>query len=118
MTVIYDKVGGEVAINAAVDEFYTRVLNDDMLKTQFDKINLARLKKHQVDFLTTALGGPDTYTGRSLEKSHAGLGITTEQFERVVDHLAATLMSLGVDLATTSAIIQQILPLEPNVVDK
>ena len=117
MTVIYDAIGGDVAINATVEEFYKRVLNDTELRAQFDGINLAKLKKHQVDFFTTALGGPGAYNGRSLAKAHTGLNITVDQFERVVDHLSATLVSLGVDFQTVQEIIKRVMPLQDDIVN-
>ena len=42
-------------------------------------------------------GGPEAYTGRTMEVSHRRLGVTDEAFDKVVGHLGATLDDLGVD---------------------
>lgn len=117
MTTTYETIGGRDAVLAAVDEFYDRVLDDQTLAPKFEGINLARLKKHQVDFLSTALGGEDVYTGRELSVAHAGLGITDEEFERVVDHLVATLMHLGVAPEIIQGIGKTLMPLRDSIVE-
>ena len=49
--------------------------------------------------------------------AHAGLGITHEAFDRVVDHLVATLTQLGVAPATIAAIGEALAPLRAQVVE-
>jgi hemoglobin len=94
-TALYEALGGEAALRTAVDVFYQRVTSDPELAPYFSGIDLDRLRAHQRSFLTAALGGPELFTGRPLEHAHAGLGITDEHFDRLVDHLAATLGDLG-----------------------
>jgi hemoglobin len=46
--------------------------------------------------LTTVLGGPDNYAGRSLAEAHQPLDIPVGHYARVGEHLVATLTQLGV----------------------
>jgi hemoglobin len=50
--------------------------------------------------MTWALGGPDEYRGRPLREAHANLvrdkDLTDAHFDRVAEHLSATLRELGV----------------------
>jgi hypothetical protein len=62
-TTIYQRIGGEAAISAAVDRFYERVLDDPTLSHFFSGVSMARLKAHQFGFLSQALGGPKQYSG-------------------------------------------------------
>ena len=64
---LYQRIGGEMAINAAVDCFYERVLADPALSHFFSDANMPRLKGHQVAFLSQVLGGPKQYSGASME---------------------------------------------------
>ena len=115
-TSIFDAIGGKAAIAVAVDQFYRRVLADDLLAPYFAHSDLARLKAHQRAFFTAALGGPGAYTGRAVGAAHAGRNITTEAFERVAGHLAETLVSLGVPPALVGQILSQVAPLQSGVV--
>lgn len=93
---LYDRLGQEVGIRTAVDDFYVRVVSDPQLAPFFEGIDLPRLRRHQTALLVQVTGGPVEYSGRDLAAGHAGLGITPADFDRVVEHLVATLTSLGV----------------------
>lgn len=94
---IYEQLGQENGIRAAVDIFYRRVLDDPQLKAYFDGVDMTTLRAHQAKLLVQVTGGPVGYEGRELAAAHAGLDITSADFERVVAHLAGTLTELGVD---------------------
>ncbi len=94
---LYDSLGQQAGITTAVDQFYVRVLADPTLTHYFDGADVDRVKQHQVALLTTVSGGPDAYSGRSMELSHRRLGITEDAFDTVVGHLGATLDDLGVE---------------------
>lgn len=113
---IYAKIGGAPSVTLAVDDFYERVTGDPSLTHYFEGIDLPRLKSHQRAFIGTALGGPETYSGRDMAAAHAGLGITASDFERVVQHLVDTLTSLGVDQETIASIGEALAPLQDHIV--
>ncbi|MCU1619136.1 MAG: hemin receptor [Modestobacter sp.] len=93
---LYERLGREVGIRSAVDDFYVRVVSDPELAPYFEGIDLPRLRRHQTALLVQVTGGPVEYSGRTLAEGHAGLGITPGAFDRVVGHLVATLTDLGV----------------------
>jgi hemoglobin len=113
---LYEMLGGEAAITAAVDQFYDRVLGDATLAPLFARVPLDRLKGHQRDFLTTALGGPPRYTGRAMRLVHAPIAITNVQFDSVAGHLAATLSALGVPDDLLAQVLDGIAPLREEIV--
>ncbi len=94
---LYDALGQQAGITTAVDEFYVRVLGDPSLAPYFEGTDVDKVKQHQVGLLSTVSGGPDQYSGRSMELSHRHLRITDDAFDTVVGHLGATLDDLGVD---------------------
>ncbi len=94
---IYEQLGQENGIRAAVDDFYERVTADPELKGYFDGVDMASLRSHQALLLIQVTGGPARYEGRDLAAAHRGLEITSADYERVVAHLAGTLSSLGVE---------------------
>jgi len=93
----YDRVGGQPAIRAVVEQFYARVLDDDDLAPYFTDADVAEVKRHQVLLLSQVLGGPAEYDGRDLGEAHRGLGITSGHYDKVVGHLVAVLTDLGAD---------------------
>ena len=105
---LYDRVGGDDAIAAAVDGFYERVVTDPTLSAWFEGVDLTTLKAHQRAFLAVGLGGPEQYEGRSMRNAHAGLAITNEAFTTTLGHLADTLRDLGVDPEVLRQIVRRI----------
>jgi hemoglobin len=114
---IYEAIGGEPAVGAAVDRFYERVWNDPDLVGWFATADPDRLKAHQRAFIATALGGPAHYAGRSMAEAHRGRAITDAAFDRVVEHLADALAELDVPVATIGEIAAALAPLRSDVVE-
>jgi hemoglobin len=99
MNSLYEKIGGEGAVNAAVDIFYDKVLKDDRIKHFFDGVNMQKQASKQKAFLTMAFGGPHNYTGDDMRKGHARLvqmGLNDSHFDAVMENLGATLTELKV----------------------
>lgn len=96
---LYQQIGGEAAVKAAVDIFYRKVLSDDRISHFFDDVDMERQAAKQKAFLTYAFGGPNHYTGKDMRAAHAHLvaqGLNDSHFNAVAGHLQATLQELGV----------------------
>ncbi len=113
---LYEQLGGAEAIVTVVDDFYGRVLADETLNGLFVGQDLQRLSRHQTRFISSALGGPNQYTGRSMRRAHQGLGITPEQFEAVAGHLSAALASCGVGGPLIAEVIGHVAQLRDDIV--
>ena len=96
---LFDEIGGEAAVNAAVDIFYRKVLQDDRIKQFFDGVDMDRQAAKQKAFLTMAFGGPNNYTGEDMRRGHAHLvakGLNDSHFDAVMENLGGTLKELNV----------------------
>ena len=96
---LYERIGGEAAVNAAVDVFYRKVLADKRINKFFEGVDMDKQAAKQRAFLTMALGGPSHYTGEDMRKGHAHLvanGLNDSHFDAVIENLGATLTELGV----------------------
>jgi hemoglobin len=96
---LYEELGGEGAVNAAVDIFYRKVLKDNRISRFFTGVDMAKQAAKQKSFLTMAFGGPNNYTGLDMRKAHARLveqGLNDSHFDAVVEDLGATLKELKV----------------------
>src|ERR687888_1119228 len=112
------RLGGQDAFQVAVDEFYRRVMRDARLRPYFEGIDVDRLKRHQHAFLSMAIGGVHGYLGRTMAAAHARMDITDEAFDRVMDHLIATLEDLGMERATIRDIGGRLLPLRHDICER
>jgi chemotaxis signal transduction protein/truncated hemoglobin YjbI len=97
---LFERIGGAVAVEAAVDLFYEKVMSDESLVGFFEGVDMSRQRKMLNDFMSMALGGPNQYGGKALRAAHARLvneqGLGNEHFDAVAGHLEATLRDLTV----------------------
>lgn len=95
MSTLYERLGGESAVDSAVDIFYEKVLADGRISAFFENLDMVAQARKQKNFLTMVFGGPNDYTGKDMRDGHAHLGVTEEHFNAVVENLAGTLKELG-----------------------
>jgi hemoglobin len=113
MSSIYERIGGEGAVDAAVDKFYEKVLADDRIKHFFNETDMKKQAIHQKQFLTYAFGGSTSYSGKSMKAAHKNLvdkmGLNDSHFDAVMENLGSTLKELGVpdDLIGEAAAIAE-----------
>lgn len=96
---LYNRLGGEAAVNAAVDIFYRKVLGDYRINRFFGTSDMDKQIAKQRSFLTMAFGGPNSYTGKDMRSAHSKLvdmGLNDDHFNAVMEHLGATLTELKV----------------------
>lgn len=96
MSTLFERLGGESAIDAAVDNFYEKVLADERINSFFEHLDMFAQANKQKAFLTMVFGGPSHYSGKDMRTGHAHLGLTDEHFDAVVENLGLTLKELGV----------------------
>ena len=114
---LYDRIGGNAAVSAAVEKFYVRVLSDTMLAPFFDGVNIPRLKAHQLAFLSQALGGPKQYSGAAMSQAHARLSIEQRHFDAVAGHLVETLREMGAGEEIIAEVVDAVSPLAKQIVN-
>jgi hemoglobin len=112
---LYEKIGGHDALEVVVEDFYCRVLDDDHLSSFYAGADMKRVKAKQVEFLTSVLGGPGPYTGRSMRQAHEGRGITMHHFAMVAAHLADSLCAAGLHPDTITEILRAVAPLAGEI---
>jgi len=114
---LYEKLGGEPVLTAAIDDFYARMQADPGLSGWFRGVDLEILKAHQRAFLMVALDGPEDYSGRSMRNAHAGLRITDGAYTRAVQHLRDALAALGVEHDLVDRVVRPVEQLRAAIVE-
>jgi len=114
MNSLFDRIGGEAAVNQAVDIFYRKVLVDERINEFFDGIDMDQQINKQKGFLTMAFGGENNYTGKDMREGHKHLvarGLNDSHVDAVVELLGETLQELGVaadDIAEVAKIANSV----------
>jgi hemoglobin len=114
---LFDRLGGEAGISNIVADFLPRALQDPRVNWQRKGMkrgnvfrrdrgesvmwnatpeNIEVLKKHLVQFVTLATGGPPQYDGKEMKPTHAGMKITNPEFDAAIGDLKASLDRLQI----------------------
>lgn len=118
MSTLFERIGGEAAVNAAVDIFYKKVLADTRINHFFQNLDMVAQANKQKAFLTMAFGGPHNYSGRDMRVGHAHLGLNEGHFNAVVELLAATLTELGVSEADIGEVAKIAMSVKDDVLNR
>ena len=122
MNNLYERLGGENAIVAAVELFYEKVTADDELAPFFEGLSVEKLSVKMVRFITWAFGGPEEYKGKDLRTAHKGLveskGLTDKHFDGVAIHLKNTLEELGIEESLINEVISLVAGTRAEVLNK
>jgi hemoglobin len=114
---LFDRLGGKTAITAVVADFRKRVEQDPRIDAKFARTDLPRLEAMLVDQVCEATGGPFRYTGRGMREAHQGMGVTTGEFNALVEDLVATLNGFAVPKAEQDELLGILGPLKTEIVE-
>lgn len=97
---LYDRVGGDKAMELVVDRFYRKVLQDELVSRFFADVDMDAQRLKQKSFLGMAFGGPYEYTGNDFREAHRRLveelGLSDIHFDRVMHIFRETVLELNV----------------------
>jgi hemoglobin len=134
---LYDRLGGEAGLSKIVADFTSRVLEDPRVNWERKGVkqggflslhrnrtvtwnptpeNVATLKKHLVQFLALASGGPAQYDGKDMQAAHTNLQISNPEFDAAVGDLKATLDRLQVPNTEQKELLAIVESTRPEIV--
>jgi hemoglobin len=102
---LYERLGGVYSIATVVDDLINRIMVDARLNANpavddaHHKFPPAGFKYLVTEMVCWATGGPQHYTGRSMEESHRHLHITPKEWEAFLDDFQQTLDKFQVPAA-------------------
>lgn len=114
---LYDRLGGQPAITAVVDDFVANVAADPRINQRFADTDIPRLKHLLVEQICQASGGPCTYTGRDMRTTHAGMRITETEFNALVADLVKSLDKFKVGAQEQQELLAALGGMKADIVD-
>jgi hemoglobin len=94
---LYDRLGGVYAIATVVDDFIDRIMVDPRLNANprvdeaHHRVSPPGFKYLVTEMVCWATGGPQRYSGRTMEDAHRHLRITADEWRAFLDDLRQTL---------------------------
>jgi hemoglobin len=108
---LYERLGGIYSIATVVDDFIDRIMVDDRLNANprvdeaHHRVLPPGFKYLVTEMLAEVAGGPQRYTGRSMEESHREMRITPDEWRAFMDDLNRTLDKFDVPQQERSEVL-------------
>jgi hemoglobin len=135
-TALFDRLGGEQGVTAIVEDFTPRLLQDprvNFARTGLKRRglslhagqtvtwaatpeNVASLKKHLIQFLELATGGPAHYDGKEIKTGHADMQISNPEFDAAIGDIKSSLDKLQIPNKEQKELLAIIESTRPQIV--
>jgi hemoglobin len=114
---LYERLGGQGAIQAVVTKFISNVGGDSRINGYFANADLKKLNRLLVEQVCAASGGPCTYSGRDMKTTHKGMKVTTAAFNALVEDLVSALDTFNVPEKEKGELLSVLGPMNKDIVE-
>src|SRR4051794_38368096 len=121
-TTLWESLGGEKQMAKVVSDFIDAAVADSRVNYSRDGRYpleaefLERTKRRALEFLSQAMGGPLSYSGRGLQEIHGGMNIADAEFAAFVGHFKRALEKHGVSPELIKNVMQAVAAVRPMIV--
>lgn len=112
---LYERMGGQPAIDAVVENLLYRIADDEEIVRYFANSNIDLFAASLATQLCDVSDGPCQYEGPPMDRAHQTMGITDAHFNRVVEYLDAAMVEVGVPLAARNDMLGRLAPMYDDV---
>ena len=114
---LYERLGGQGAIQAVVTKFINNVKGDKRIVGYFANADLKKLDKLLVEQVCMATGGPCSYSGRDMKTTHKGMKVTDAAFGALVEDLVSALDTFNVPKKEKDELLGILGPMKSDIVE-
>lgn len=114
----YKAFGEKEGLTKIVDDLMLNLLADKRTKPFFEKADQPRIKEKLVEQFCVELGGPCTYTGQTMKRSHKGHEINTANFYALVEALQLAMDKNGISSSAQNKLLAKLAPMHKDIINK
>lgn len=117
-TATLEAFGGVPGIERVVDRLIENIRADERIEGIFRASDWVRLHRTLSEQFCYLLNGPCDYTGRDMQSVHADHGITTAEFNALVENLQLAMDAEGVPFRAQNRLLARLAPMHRDVVTR
>ncbi|AME26885.1 group I truncated hemoglobin [Burkholderia sp. PAMC 26561] len=115
---VYRTFGEKPGLIAITDDLYANLLADPRTAPYFENAPIRRIKEKLVEQFCALLGGPCTYTGRTMKRAHEGQNIDRAAFDAMVENLQKAMDKHGVPFHAQNQLLAKLAPMYRDIQDR
>jgi hemoglobin len=112
---LYEEMGGQQAIVQLADHFVMEIASDNRVLPRFLDSSVERFREKIIEHFCWVADGPCEYTGDSMIRVHAGMDISSAEFNAVVENLIAAMDKTGIALSAQNQLLERLALLRPEI---
>lgn len=113
---VFQAMGGREGVQRIVDDLVARSVADPRIADIFVNHDLDRLRRTLGEQICYIASGPCAYSGRTMAMAHADMGVTTKDFNVLVEHLRDAMDEEGVPFALQNRLLAKLAPMHRDIV--
>ena len=113
---LFEKIGGEAKLRAAMHEFVLIIESDDRINFTFANTDLKKFEQLLYEQFCNITQGGCKYTGRDMHEAHAKLNINNAQFNALAEDLYIAFDHLHVPYRLQNKLMVMLAPMQKDVV--
>ncbi|TAF99309.1 MAG: group 1 truncated hemoglobin [Betaproteobacteria bacterium] len=115
---LYADLGGEAKVTAFIKDAVALWEKNPVLAEAFQSADAERLQGQLVQQVCSLSGGGCTYKGRDMKSVHAGMDVTTAQFNALAEDLQTAMTKNAVPFGAQNRLIALLAPMKRVIVTK
>ena len=93
---LYERIGGEENVRKIATTLFDTHAKNKTINARYVNSDREKVIQLVFEFLCSATGGPQEYTGRDMLTTHRGMNISEEEFMAVLDDILIALQTNGI----------------------
>ncbi|RUO80470.1 group 1 truncated hemoglobin [Idiomarina tyrosinivorans] len=115
---LYQQFGGKQGIADITEEMLFQVGGDERIAHHFEDVDIVRLHRLLTEQICQVVGGPCEYTGDTMKASHRNLGISTGDFNVLVEHLIRAMEKFDIPTSAQNQLLAKLAAMHNDVVEE
>lgn len=113
---LFESIGGEAKLRAAMHEFVLIIESDDRINFTFANTDLKKFEELLYEQFCNITQGGCKYTGRDMYTAHAKLNINNAEFNALTEDLYEAFDRVHVPYRLQNKVVAMLAPMERDVV--
>jgi hemoglobin len=113
---VFEQFGGKPGLDALMEDFMIKLIEDSRTREYFAEADQKHIKEMLSEQFCVILGGPCTYTGKSMKEAHAKLAINRGGFNALVEDLQLAMDMHKIPFRAQNKLLARLAPMHREVV--
>jgi hemoglobin len=114
---LYQQLGAQPGLVKLIDDFMVRLLADPRMNPFFKDVDQAHVKAELVAQFCEVSGGPCKRKGPDMKQAHAGMDITKNNFNALVEVLQQAMDAQGIAFTAQNKLLAKLAPMHRDIIN-